>query len=287
MILFKGLSARNFIFILITLIAKLTLNAQDILVTTKTITLGLDTVQLIIHEKKGEQIVYIHVHENETASLEAGLDVLNKYGGKLVTLKHTFDGTTNRFVTFRYNNSTYQFDPNRIYTTNDSLLQSKISVVDGIGKVNEKVKKIVKNLASEIWEEVSFYPLIVALHNNKNTSPEIRNIWFFWEKYEPESYNITSYIKKGDYSSDTNKSASDIYINTEINNSEFFIVTERQDFISFYNKRFSVVLQSENPVDDGSMSVFAAGNQKRYINAEAKHGKVEEQKAMLELLHQH
>lgn len=37
------------------------------------------------------------------------------------------------------------------------------------------------------------------------------------------------------------------------------------------------MLQNDNPVDDGSMSVYAFRNGKRYINAEAKMGRVKEQ----------
>ena len=63
-------------------------------------------------------------------------------------------------------------------------------------------------------------------------------------------------------------------------------------FVGFHSQEIEVgaqasidvVLQNANPVDDGSMSVFAMGFGKRYINSEAKHGRVIEQEAMLELL---
>ncbi|MBK9736178.1 MAG: hypothetical protein IPO92_14950 [Saprospiraceae bacterium] len=261
-------------------------NTQELVVRVNTVQMGEDSVNIKIFEKQGEILSYIHVHENETASLEAGLDVLKKYGGKLVTLAHSFDGSTNRNISFRHKNTSYQFDPNRIYTNNDSILINSVKVVKGNGKVDDGVLKMIRNLANQIWKEISSYALIVALHNNKNTPEKYTTKWLFWKKHEPESYNVTSYVKKCDHSSDSNKSCSDIYINPSINNSEFFIVTERRDFSSFYKKRFSVVLQNEDPVDDGSMSVFALKNKKRYINAEAKHGRVAQQKAMLELIHQ-
>ena len=261
-------------------------NTQDLDVQINSIQLGEDSVQLKIYEKPGEILTYIHVHENETASLEAGLDILKKHGGKLVTLSHSFDGSVNRNISFRYENTSYQFDPNRIYTDNDTILLNSIKILKGNRKVDDIVLRMVRNLANQIWKEISSYALIVALHNNKNTPEKYTTKWLFWKKYEPESYNITSYVKKCDHSTDSNKSCSDIYINPSINNSEFFVVTERRDFSSFYKKRFSVVLQNEDPVDDGSMSVFALKNKKRYINAEAKHGRVDQQKAMLELIHQ-
>ena len=250
----------------------------------KMILLGKDTVYLRIYSKPGKNIVYAHVHENETASLEAGLKMIEKYGGKLVTLEHSFDGTKNRNVRFTYRKTKYQFDPNRIYTADDKVLKASITVVEGTGKVDYVILKMVKRLAKQIWTELKDYPLIIALHNNKNTPAECTNMWFFWNRLEPESYNITSYIKKNDQSSDSNKSCAEIYINPAVNNSEFFIVTQKADFDMFVRKKYSVVLQNANPVDDGSMSVFATGFGKRYINSEAKQGRVVEQEAMLELL---
>lgn len=250
----------------------------------RAIRLGEDTVYLKIYTKQGENVVYAHVHENEEASLAAGMDVLKKYGGKLITLSHSVD-TTNRNVTFNYNKTTYQFDPNRIYTINDSVLQKNIKIISGKGRVDARVKKDVRNLANLIWAETKGAKLIVALHNNKNTPATFKTLWFFINNFEPESYNITSYVKKSEYSSDSNKSCDEIYINPRLNNSEFFIVTEKKDFDIFLQKKYSVVLQNAEPVDDGSMSVFAVKNKRRYINSEAKMGKIIEQTEMLELIH--
>ena len=258
--------------------------AQGLDTLVKTIRLGDDTVYLKIYTKPGKNVVYAHVHENEEASLEAGMEVLKKYGGKLFTLSHSVD-TTNRNVTFEYNKTTYQFDPNRIYTTNDTVLQKNIKIISGDGKVDTKVKKDVRNLANIIWSETKGAKLIVALHNNKNTPATFKTLWFFINNFEPESYNITSYVMKSEFASDSNKSCDEIYINPRLNNSEFFIVTEKRDFDLFFQKKYSVVLQNAEPIDDGSMSVFAVKNKRRYINSEAKMGKIIEQTEMLELLH--
>ncbi len=258
--------------------------AQDLHMLVKSIALGDDTIYMKIYSKPGKNIVYAHVHENEEASLAAGLEMLHKYGGKLFTLSHSVD-TTNRNVTFDYKNSTFKFDPNRIYTSNDSILTSNINIVCGEETVDSIVRKDVRNLADLVWAETEGANLIVALHNNKNTPPSFSTLWFFINTYEPESYNITSYVKKSEFSSDSNKSCDAIYINPKLNNSEFFIVTEKSDFDLFMHKKYSVVLQNANPIDDGSMSVFAVKNNRRYINSEAKMGKLLEQTEMLELIH--
>ena len=261
-----------------------TLQSQDLNPVFKKIPLGDQVVQLKIYQKPGKNVTYAHVHENEEASLAAGLRMVGKYGGKLITLAHSTDGKTNRNVSFSYKKTVYKFDPNRIYTQDLNVLKNSISVVKGKGKVDDEIIKMVKNLADQVWMELADSPFILALHNNKNTPAEYKLRWLFWKHIEPESYNIKSYIKSQDQSSDSNKSCADIYINPALNNSEFFIVTQREDFNMLVKKRYTVVLQNDKPVDDGSMSVYASGFGKRYINAEAKLGRIEEQTTMLEIL---
>jgi hypothetical protein len=268
-------------FIFLTIGSLIYVRGQEVNTITKTIPLGDDTVQLLITTKPGNDLVFAHVHENEVAALDAGKETIMRYCGKLVTLRHSFDGTKNRNVTFRYANTVYRFDPNRIYTDNDNVLLKTIEVVKGKGKVDLKVMALVKNLANQIWLELHSFPMIVALHNNKNTPAKIKTKWLFWHELEPESYSIVSYIKRNDASSDSNKSCSDIYINPALNNSEFFIVTEKKDFNALVEKQFTVVLQNSTPVDDGSLSIYAQQKNIRYINAEAKMGNLQGQIHML------
>ena len=77
-----------------------------------------------IYQKPGKNVRYAHVHENEEASLAAGLRMVGKYGGKLITLAHSTDGKTNRNVTFSYKKTVYKFDPNRIYTQDLNVLKN-------------------------------------------------------------------------------------------------------------------------------------------------------------------
>lgn len=258
--------------------------SQELKERTKSVRLGDQTVYLKIFEKPGKDIVFAHVHENEVAALEAGKQILAKHGGRLVTLMHSSDGTKNRNVTFTHAKTTYQFDPNRIYSVDDKVLFKTIRIIKGNGKVDQNVIDIIKNLATQIWGEMHDLPYIVAIHNNKNTPAEVKTKWLFLHRLEPESYSVNSYIKSFDQSGESNKSCSDIYINPMVNNSEFFIVTERNDFKMLSEKRYTVVLQNDNPVDDGSMSVYAYRKGKRYVNAEAKMGRVKEQIEMLEIL---
>jgi hypothetical protein len=254
--------------------------------TIKPFLLGDQEVNLLIYEKNHRQgdMVFIHVHENETASVQAGLKYINQYGGKLVTIQHSFDGSVNRMVKFTFRGKKYEFDPNRIFSKDINTLKKtlKSNEKDSI-KYNQALM-LVNQLAALIWSQIQEASYLVSLHNNKNECASCVRKGWFGRKLIEESYNITSYVQKCDVKSESNQSCEDIYINPAINNSEFFIVTDKIGFDYFFKKRFNVVLQNQHPVDDGSMSVFAVFNHKRYINAEAKHGRVEEQSKMLELL---
>ncbi len=260
------------------------LSAQVITTSAKQVYLGDKMVTIKVISKEGHNLVYAHVHENETAALEAGINMIEKYGGKLVTLEHTSGSAKSRNITFKLNGTEYAVDPNRIYTPNEQVLASNIKIVKGKGKVDAQVIGAVKNLANQVWDEIKYKDIIIAIHNNKNMPAEYKRKWLFWTHFEPESFSIKSYIKSHDQSSDSNQSCSDIYINPAINNSEFYIVTQRPDFELLVRNKYTVVLQNTNPLDDGSMSVYAARYQKRYFNAEAKMGRVKEQKEMLEIL---
>lgn len=259
------------------------INAQNVQPICIPISMGDQKIYIEKYEKPGESIAFVHVHENETASLEAGLHVWNKQGGKLITIVHSLDSVKNRNITFTWKKTTYQFDPNRIFTEDNALLAQNIKVIKGKGIVNDFVLKEVRNLAQTIWKEVRDYGLILALHNNKNEPGALMRESWFKKVFVPESFSILSYVKKFDIASESSLSCEDIYINPRINNSEFFIVTERRDFALLYKKRYNVVLQNKEPVDDGSMSVYAQKKDKRYVNAEAKMGKVQAQIEMLTL----
>ncbi len=263
------------------------LNAQEIDVVNKVVKLGPDSVVLQVYKvgTKTPGYCYVHLHENETASLEAGFRMLLKHGGTLLTIRHSAPGTVNRNITFQIDGSKFEVDPNRIFTGDDTVLIQNIKHNHASNTSREKALHAVQMLSKAIWSEVKSYETIVALHNNKNHPASCERKGWFGRQLVPESYNITSYVMKNDSASESSMSANAIYINPGINNSDFFIVTKAEDFDALQKAKMSVVLQNENPLDDGSMSVFAYSQNKRYFNAEAKMGKVDFQFTMLETLH--
>jgi hypothetical protein len=247
--------------------------------------LGDETVQVIIHSSSdvNDERVFVHVHENEVASLAAGLDFIKTNGGKLVTIKHSQIGV-NRNITFHHKGTTFQFDPNRIYSNNDEVIKRALKADNTNSIAYNEAFAMVKNLAKIVWGQLQNEKYIVSLHNNKNECATCKRKGWFGFKFIEPSYSLNSYVKTCDVDSESSNSAEAIYINPKINNSEFFIVTQQQDFDYLSSKKANVVLQNNDPVDDGSMSVWAFKNGVRYMNAEAKHGKIEEQKKMLSFI---
>ncbi len=252
----------------------------------KPFVLGNERVNILVYEKNyiPGSMAFVHVHENETASVTAGIQYIEQYGGKLITLQHSFDGRVNRNVRFTYKSKEYEFDPNRIFSEDINVLRKTLKSNEKNALFYNEALYLVNALAQLIWAQAKDAAYIVALHNNKNECASCVRKGWFGRKLIDESYNITSYVQKCDVKSESSQSCDDIYINPSINNSEFFIVTKRKDFDYFFKQRFNVVLQNQQPIDDGSMSVFAVLNKMRYINAEAKHGRVNEQARMLELI---
>lgn len=211
--------------------------------------LGETTIDLSITGQSGNSI-YIHLHEDERTALSAAKKFLAHHSGRLISISHH----GGRNVKFTLHGRRYQFDPNRIFTSNG--IRRTLSAHSA--NVSSDAVAVVTKFANRIKEMLGNQQ-IISLHNNANES-------------------IRSYLASGKYSRDVARVA---YFPNQ-NPHNFFLVTEVGKFDALKNKGYNVVLQNNQHVrDDGSLSVYAAKHDIPYINVEAAHGALAAQMKML------
>jgi hypothetical protein len=211
-------------------------------------------VKINIGENGFSGVTYINLHENEPTSREAGIEIIKKYGSRIIWL----ESAGNREISFLVEGKKYTFDPNRIFTSHGSELSLK-NYGNFSANALEFTNKFGKYLTDSLLKDAK---VIVALHNNT-----------------AGGYSASSYLPGQTYASDS----ATVYIKPESDPDDFFYVTEKIFYDYLKNHGENVVLQnSKTVVDDGSLSVFCGYKNIRYINVEAEMGHSTEQLRMLE-----
>lgn len=224
--------------------------------------IGDTTVKLFIKSSDTSGINFINVHQNEVTSKEAGENIIEEFGGRMLYITHG-DGTP-RNVEFYLNGERYEFDPNRMFDD----VGAEASLRE-FGNFSEDALRAVKNFAERILDFLlPGQDHVIALHNNHN-SP---------------SYSFKSY-----FSPPLSHDVLKIYpeVCPENGTGEFFYTTDEGWFNALKQKEiFNIVLQNNKAVeDDGSLSVYASKNHIQYSNVEAQHGHLEQQIDMLSAMH--
>lgn len=196
---------------------------------------------------------FISLHDNENTSVEAFLEIKSLLPNcRLYELKQNDE----RLLKYKINGKNYLFDPNRIFST--------IGIKGTILKYNQSYPKELESglslFADSLLKTIDLKNpncYVVAIHNNTNND-----------------FSVLSYKNS--------KDADEIYVNSNEDIDNFFIVTTKSDFDYFKTKKRNVVLQSINAIDDGSLSIYCQKNKLKYINIEAQHGQKEQQIKMLQ-----
>jgi len=206
------------------------------------------------------KLTMVNLHDDENASVEAGVAVLEKCGGRLVELTHS----GKRRVVFSLDGKEYSFDPNRIFSKAGVRLTVR-GETNREGKVPEKVHRSVDKFAAQF---ITYFKLnkqraFIALHNNGEGSLSIHT-------YEPG----------GNWAADTDE----LHFSRTVDPDEFFFVTDKRIYEELKKRDANVILQ-DNSIkrDDGSLSVFAGRHGIRYINVEAQPEHFDEQIQMIEI----
>ena len=216
--------------------------------------IGETKIGVAITEKPRSQYVFANLHDDESTSVDAVQDVLNRSGGRLVELRHT----GKRLVVFKLKGREFRVDPNRIFTPAGAR-----KTLERQSTYSDEAAVAVKRFAEDLLNiyRIDRSAAVIALHNNP-----------------PGLYSALSYAAGGKYARD----AGDVFIRDGSDPDDFFFVTERAVFDALKRKGYNVVLQDNRQVtDDGSLSVYCGKSNVRYVNVEADHGHRKEQTQML------
>lgn len=218
-------------------------------------------VPILYHYKNTTdlKVVFFALHDNEYTSKEAAKEIVNEKGGEIFELKNR----EKRLIEFKSFKRRYKIDPNRIFTPR-GLRQNIIYY-------NKRFSSWAYNRVRKLGQRIlKQYPLreaqvIVGLHNNTD-----------------RGYSVISY-KKGFR---LGRNAKLVYINSQRDKDDFFIVTQKRFYNYFKNRGFNVVLQNNRRVkDDGSLSIYCARYGIPYISVEAQFDHIEEQKEMIRAIY--
>lgn len=209
------------------------------------IQLGDETV-IVKKQQAGEGKSFVHLHQNEHTALKAALAVMHSEGGSVLTLIHR----GGRNIVFRLHHQRYEFDPNRIFTEagiKKTLKQHGAYSLKAHAKVRLLASKIKLLLPSG---------KVIAVHNN-------------------QSYSMRDYYPGHASASD----ARALHVNKHHLYRNFYLVTQKMDYLRLKGQEYNSILQAKNPEDDGSLSVYLAAQP--YVNVEAGYSQLAMQIRML------
>ncbi len=223
----------------------------DVVVEEFELSIGESTVVLAVHQGEESLFSMLVLHDDENTAVEAGRAFLEEHGGRLVELRAQGE----RRVSFLLGGRSFDFDPNRVFTDHGvrATLQPEAEDVTIFAT---------QTFADSLLAIYAPHDVIVTLHNNT-----------------PDNYSARSYAQGGEYESD----AAAVHLEDGVDPDDFFFVTDEDLYHALRADDFNVVLQNNASVtDDGSLSVWAAQNDFLYVNVEAEHGHLDQQKEMIE-----
>ena len=122
------------------------------------------TLNVINYPNKSSDLFFFHMHINETTSKEATQELVRKNGGTFIYLHHF---SNNRRMSIQINGTTYNFDPNRIFT--EEGFKADVSPKANAADFAE-LQKFVAWLKQNIMlaRAGRTRPMVTAVHNNSD-----------------------------------------------------------------------------------------------------------------------
>lgn len=200
------------------------------------------------------KVLFVNLHDNETTSVKAAEQYLNKVGGRLINIENNGE----RLINFNHKGQYYTFDPNRIFSP--AGIDSTITILS-LRYDSNAAHEVLKFAQFLIADYIASSHLIISLHNNRDSSLSVL------------TYKNDAAI---------NKNLGKAFINPEMDIDDFILTTDTTLFNRIKEKNINVVWEDIDAInDDGSLSVYASRHNISYINVEAEHEHSEEQLRML------
>lgn len=219
--------------------------------------LGESEVRLAVHTA-GQGPSFLVLHDSEDTAAEAGLEAVRARGGRLVEVR----SEGRRRVQFEHQGRSWSFDPNRIFTDDGAPWTLREHGREPPPDVIAEVRRFAETLLAA--HVLGSHPVLVTLHNNTEGA-----------------YSAASYLPGGSRAGD----AAAVHLPADADPDDFFFVTDRRLYEALAAEGFTVVLQDNIGVkNDGSLSVWAARRGIPYVNVEAQHWHLQQQRRMLRAL---
>ena len=203
-----------------------------------------------------KDIIAINLHDNEETSVKAAKSVFEEAGGTIIKIENNHQ----RVIKFRLKGVFYSFDPNRIFSRagiEQTLRDNKKINKEAI----DEVEKFAEQLLQLIPDSVS---CIIALHNNTE-----------------QAFSIKSYLPGHDRQFD----AKAVYADSLQDVDDVILTTDSLLYQQMADNHYNSIWQDNvNAKKDGSLSIFCGEKNRRYINIETQHGKLNQYREMLEKL---
>lgn len=217
------------------------------------------SINIVTHHYHPSSLNFLIVHDNENTGTQAALEFMQLNGGRLVELQYG----DQRNINFQPDSTTkVEFDPNRMFTFRGLY----VSLLSEGGITNQAVMDSITLFADSlltILHQNKPLNLIIAIHNNTD-----------------ENYSINSYKE----SAELKESAAEVFINPDMDADDFILVTDKRFFDYLKTREINVLLQSDDAPDDGSLSIYAVQKKIPYINIEAQHEHLDEQRRLIGII---
>lgn len=203
-----------------------------------------------------KNIICINVHDNEATSVQAAKSVLEERGGTLIKIENK----QQRIIRFRLKGVAYSFDPNRIFSRvgiEQTLRDNRKISRDAINEVEKFAQRILQLLPDSS-------SCVIALHNNTE-----------------EAFSVRSYLPGRDREQD----AKSVYTDSLQDVDDIILTTDSILYQKMAAEGYNSIWQdNEKAKKDGSLSIYYGERNRRYINIETQHGKLEQYMEMLQKL---